>query len=313
MELITKMKSFRKIYAIALVSGLSLFPPMALAQSILTPNNPSYITQTKFNYVHVKNTLVVDGATTLTGAVTQKGSTTFTADPIAPGYVLTGTNFNATIAATAGLGQATTYTIPDPGASTDTFATLAAANAFTGNNTFTGTSTFPTGGIILKGTSFNGTLKEVAALGQATTYTIPDTGTATATLIATSGNANGQVAKSQRFIISPTTLGTSATTNYTFCPGRACTIINITAYALTKPSGTSDVTTQVFKNSTSTNAVCSSYDLNALTNATGAPITITGNSTLTATDAFVIQTITGSSIGGAANVSVAVEVLLTDY
>lgn len=131
--------------------------------------------------------------------------------------------------------------------------------------------------------------------------------------VTTGGNSNGQVAKSRVFTISPTTLGTSATTNYTFCPGRACTITQITAYALTKPSGTGDVTVQVFKNSTSSNAVCSSYDLNGLTNATGSTVAITGNSSLSATDGFVIQTVTGASIGSAANVTVTVECLMLDY
>jgi hypothetical protein len=118
------MKSFcliRKVWVLFALSLLLSFPQGVLAQTAPSPVNPSYSTQTKFGYVHIVNSLVVDGATTLTGAVTQSGTTTFTAAPVAPGYVLTGTSFNATLAATASLGQATTYTVPDPAAATANF------------------------------------------------------------------------------------------------------------------------------------------------------------------------------------------------
>jgi hypothetical protein len=125
--------------------------------------------------VSVTGNLTVAGTSTYTGGATYTGAVT------APSLVLTGTSHNGTVQVAAGIGQASTFTIPDPGGSTGTFALLQTAN------TFTGVNTFPATGIVLKGTSFNGTLQELAGLGQATTYTLPDPGAATANVLLDQG------------------------------------------------------------------------------------------------------------------------------
>lgn len=142
--------------------------------------------------------------------------------------------------------------------------------------------------------------------------TIPTPGVP-ATFVTTTGTGGAAVTKTRTFSVAPTSLSTTATTNYTFAVGRASTITQITAYALTPPSGTGDVTIQVFKNSTSANPVCAVYDLNALTAATGAAVPITGNSSLSATDGIVVQIVTGASLGTAANIAITVETLTQDY
>lgn len=78
---------------------------------------------------HVGN-VVNSGNMTVTGTITSTGAMK------APSQILTGTNFNATLIALAALGQATTFTFPDPGTASDTVATLAAANTFSGTNIF---------------------------------------------------------------------------------------------------------------------------------------------------------------------------------
>lgn len=167
------MRLVKLIASFVMLAALTVAPALADAYSSQT--------STMKNNLHVTGNLKVDGTSTATGAQT------FMVAPIAPGYVLTGTSFNSTLQGTAGLGQATTFTLPDPGAASDTLATLKAANAFTGNNSFTGTSTFPAGGIILKGTSFNVTLQALAAQAQATTLTVPDAGAAAANVLLDSG------------------------------------------------------------------------------------------------------------------------------
>ncbi len=92
----------------------------------------------------------------------------------AGGIQFKGTSFNSTLKQLATLGQATTFSLPDPGASTDTVATLAAANAFTGVNSFSLAN-----GIVLKGTSHDDTIKAAAATGQAVALTVHDVGGAT--------------------------------------------------------------------------------------------------------------------------------------
>lgn len=93
----------------------------------------------------------------------------------------------ATIMPISTLGQNTVFTIPDPGGPTATFLLAGSSQTFTGNNTFTGTNTFPLAGIVLQGTSFNGTLKWLNAAGQASTITIPDPGAAAANVLLDQG------------------------------------------------------------------------------------------------------------------------------
>ncbi len=113
---------------------------------------------------------------TFSGANTFSGVNTFTAVPIFPlgGITLKGTSFNGTLKQLATLGQATTFSLPDPGAATDTVATVGAGNAFTGVNTFSLAN-----GLGLKGTSFNDTLIAKSTQGQASVLTLHDVGAAT--------------------------------------------------------------------------------------------------------------------------------------
>jgi hypothetical protein len=160
--------------------------------------------------LRVAGTQTVVGPTTYTGNVTVTGTITSTGAMQAPSQILTGTSFNAVLVALAAIGQTTTFTFPDPGSATDTVATLKAAN------TFTGVNTFPTGGIVLSGTSFNGTLKEVAALGQATTYTLPDPGVSTDTIMTL---AAAQSVTGVKTYARGATLPTMGTGTATYNPG----------------------------------------------------------------------------------------------
>lgn len=77
--------------------------------------------------------------------------------------------------------------IPVLGA-TDTMMTLGTAQTVTGVKTFgTGAAVFPLAGSIYTGTSFNGTVKVLNAIGQASTFTIPDPGAATANFVLDTG------------------------------------------------------------------------------------------------------------------------------
>lgn len=338
-------QSIRKsTLGLAVVSALTYFPQSALAQNNPSPSNPSYQTQTKFGYVHITKNLVVDGTTTSNGAVTQVGNFTVTGTITssgamqAPSQILTGTSFNATLVATPSLAQATTYTIPDPTASTDTFATLGVANAFTGNNTFAGSSTFPAAGIILKGTSFNATLKALAALGQATTYTLPDPVAATDT-IATLGAANtfsgtnifstalqtasvNHAIKSKVFTAKVCPAGGAVTVNGTtyfqfIFPGRAWTVKQIGYATHVDPiSGTNTI--KVLKATSAGNTMLSTANvsLNGTTIDLNTVATLTatsGDLTGTATQPIYCEYAAGTQGAVAKDVTVEVEVEFTDY
>jgi len=120
---------------------------------------------------------IPDGGSATDTLVTTKAANVFTGTPVFPAITLTGTSHNATVQAVAALGQATTLTIPDGGSATDTFATLKAANAFTGASTFSLAN-----GLGLVGTSHTATIKVQSTLGQTTTVTLPDGGSATDTI-----------------------------------------------------------------------------------------------------------------------------------
>lgn len=137
-------------------------------------------------------------------------------------------------------------------------------------------------------------------------------------VITTTGSSNQQIAKGRVFHVSCNGSGVagiltvSVTYTYTICPGRAGTITALSAGCLTKPSGASEVSVTVYKNDTS-HAMCSAYDLNGGTSGASAPIAITGNATLAATDVIVVQVTTGSSIGSCVGAGVSAEMLTTDY
>lgn len=120
--------------------------------------------------------------TLLTAAATQTltGQVTFTVAPIAPGYVLTGTSHNATLQVIQTLGQATTFSLPDPASATDTIMTLKPNQTVVGIKTFnrndllatigTGTATYNPSGRL-----FSLSAVQSSATGAAvnTTYTLP--------------------------------------------------------------------------------------------------------------------------------------------
>jgi hypothetical protein len=110
------------------------------------------------------------------------------------------------------------------------------------------------------------------------------------------------------FNVAPGTLGTSTTYNFTICPGLAGTVTKLNAGALTIPSASSDVTVQFFKDSLS-NAMSGVYDYHSGTSGASAPVTITGNATLAATDIIICQIVTGSGLGGAVGVGASAELL----
>lgn len=115
----------------------------------------------------------------------------------------------------AGTGKATlqyansssnrTITFPDPGGN-DSVAYLGVANAFTGLNSF------PTSGIVLKGTSFNDTVKALAAQGQASTLTIEDVGASTGRIytMAAAQTAPGVLSRADMVTETGVTVGSRA-------------------------------------------------------------------------------------------------------
>lgn len=103
------IKHHTKAVAVALLLAFPFVP--AMAQTAPSPNNPSFSTLSKFTYLGIIQNLRFFANNTING-------NTAILKPIST------------------LGQSTTYTIPDPAAATDTFATLGVSNAFTGTNTF---------------------------------------------------------------------------------------------------------------------------------------------------------------------------------
>lgn len=159
-----------------------------------------------------QNTLYIlpdPGSSSATLAL-QNGSDTFSS------IVLTGTTYNTTLKSVAALGQAQTVTIPDSGTTAANVVLSAGAASIGGVKTFTSVPIFPTGGISLSGTSFNATLIALAGLGQATTYTLPDPGTATDTIM-TQGAA--QPVTGVKTFARGTDLATIGTGTATYNPG----------------------------------------------------------------------------------------------
>lgn len=98
----------------------------------------------------------------------------------------------------------TIISIQDPGANCNMMTDA-------GNFTIAGTFTFPTTGIVLKGTSFNATLKALGALGQATTYTLPDPGAAATNIMDTGSAQSITGVKTYADGADVNTIGTGAT------------------------------------------------------------------------------------------------------
>jgi len=119
-------------------------------------------------------------------------------------------NFQSTLTNSA-VGQATTYTLPDPGAATANIVLDAGNQSIAGNKTLTGTTQINTLNLGASGTAglltifpataangtfvlsalnnasnFTATLRN-AAIGQATVYTLPDPATATANIVLDQG------------------------------------------------------------------------------------------------------------------------------
>ena len=147
------------------VLGICAMPVMAQSPTT-TP------TTTIRNDYEITGNTWCDGNLRVAGSTTFAGGTSYSGPITGPSIILTGTSFNGTLQVPPSLGQATTFALPDAGNATDTVATLRA------NNTFLGTNKFPISGIVLSGTSFNDTLKALAAQGQATALTLDDPGNA---------------------------------------------------------------------------------------------------------------------------------------
>jgi hypothetical protein len=92
----------RRLTALFALGSVALFPPLALAQSNPVPmlGGSSYPSTTKFGNVNILGTLQVGSLTS------------------SPAITLSGTNFNGTFDVLGSLGQATAFTLPDPGAAT---------------------------------------------------------------------------------------------------------------------------------------------------------------------------------------------------
>lgn len=129
-------------------------------------------------------------------------------------FVLSGTNNTNNFASTltnSAVGQATVYTLPDPGASTANIILSAGNQTIAGNKTLTGTTQINTLNLGASGTAgtltifpataangtfvlsavnntnnFAATLRNVA-VGQATVYSLPDPGTATTNIVLDQG------------------------------------------------------------------------------------------------------------------------------
>lgn len=153
--------------------------------------------------------------------------------------------------------------------------------------------------------------------GDGKLVTLPAPG-ANSTVVTTTGNANGQVAKAETLSYSLNgsgangVLGTSSTIQFVQSVGEAGTITKLSASAVTKPTATSSVTVQFFKNTTG-NAICSVFDLNGVTSGALSTIPITGNSSLAAGDIIICQVVTGASLNSAAGCVANCEFLKSDY
>lgn len=236
---------------------------------------------------------------------------------------------------------ARTYTIPDAGANA-TFMLSGAAQTITGVQTFSSVPIFPTGGITLSGTSYNIILKALAAVGQATTVTIPDPGQATANVVLSAGTqtlagtytfsnpptitggltaANIQTGSAKRQVLrvqlSPVTGAAADSTTYAgLCSfGRAGAVKRISFVCHVAPTVGTD-TIEVLKNNTTTLLNAATYDANSLTADTVATATLTATTSdlsLAATDVIRCKYNAGSQTVDAQDVTAIIEFEPTDF
>lgn len=224
------MKNFKT----RLISGLMfmLLPAIALAspsgdlQRILKPATASFKTGGTFEFLSGSTLLMDSGATlnlsgqslaTISATTLQAGSDAVAgiikAYPAttAKGFmeilpINAGGAFNTLISNSATLGQSTTYTLPDPGASTADIVVNKADQSIAGVKSFTGTlgagisgtagtiNVFPgtaaNGKIIISAINnsgnFNSTLTN-KNIGQSTVYSLPECSAATCDLLSTTG------------------------------------------------------------------------------------------------------------------------------
>ena len=269
-----------------------MFALMGLLLAAPAWATPSAQTNTTFKYVHITKDLKVDGTATFaaTGSTVFTGTVNFSGATVnAGGYVLAGTSYNGTLVVPAALGQATTYTFPDPGAATANIVLDASAQSIGGVKTFTSIPVLPAGGAAFKGTSYNIILKALAAVGQATTVTIPDPGASTANVVLDTGTqtlagtytfstpptitggltaANIQTGSAKRELLrislSPSTGAAANGTTYygLLLPGRAGTVKRISYACKVAPIAGTD-TIKVLKASSSGNTMLATASVDA--------------------------------------------------
>lgn len=143
------------------------------------PSPGTVPTTTLQNDFEVTGNMWCDSNLTVSGTTTQTGQQTFTVAPIAPGYVLTdATTHKVTLQEPSTLAANRILNIPLLTA-TSTIDVLELAQTISAVKTFSAVPIFPAGGASFLGTSFNDTVKALAAQGQASTLTIDDVGGAT--------------------------------------------------------------------------------------------------------------------------------------
>lgn len=140
-----------------------------------------------------------------------------------------------------------------------------------------------------------------------------------ATVVSTTGNANGQVAKAKEFDVNigpGQALANSTTFSYVVAPGRAGTVTLLSLAALVKPAGGTN-TLAIKKNNGNTMLSTATFDPTTIgANNVSQPLTLTSTAadlTLTATDTITVIYTSGVQTTAAQAPTLTIEMLPTDY
>lgn len=286
---------------------------------------------TNFNYTIGSHLLTVKSASV--GFSGSAGTLTIFPATAANGtFVLSAinnaSNFTTTLT-NAAIGQATVYTLPDPGAATANVVLSAGTQTISATNTFTGTNQINTlhmgasgtAGVItiFPGTAANGTfvLQALnnsnnfaatltnAAIGQATVYTLPDPGAATANIILSAGTQT--IGGVKTFSSVPigiqevvqvnlaTITGLAGAVTAIFSAPFAGTVTNISA-AVNAAFATSNIviTPSIYHSGTPTAITSGAVTITTAGSAAGT----TGTSTPSAANTFVVGDMISATITG---------------